>query len=335
MYEKRDYKYRCPTCGNKLQRRGLTAAGKQRWKCVTCSKSATQPRADLTKALQLERFVNWLLGKQAQTELSVKARTWRKQIAWCWEVIPRADISGEIYPILLLDGIRIGSLVDLIARTPRFVVSWHWAGWESSNTWEELLSQLPAPVVVVCDGQKGILLAIDRCWPTARIQRCHFHVWQNVRTKLSLHPTTQAGQELLSLTKVLLGGITTKEQAAHWQQQLASWEERHRSLLKERTVVPNPGRWQRKWWYTHGKLRSAYYQLHKLAEAGQLFVYLETDLTDQPIPRFTNHLEGGINFQLRTKLKLHRGLNQAHQQRLADWYLNSRTETQKPPRKFL
>lgn len=332
--KQRGFRY-CSTCKSKLQKWGRTKAGSPRWRCPKCKGTAVRDRPDLTKALMLERFVAWLLSKQSQAELGIKPRTWRKQIAWCWEVVPRPEISGEVYSILLLDGIRIGSLVCLIARTPKYVANWHWAYWESSNTWEELLKQLPAPAVVVCDGQKGILLAIGRCWPNARIQRCHFHIWQNVRSKLSLHPTTQAGQELLALTKHLLRGINTQEEAATWAKSLYGWEERWRDLLKERTLRDNPPPHKRKWWYTHGKLRSAYYQLRKLVESNQLFTYLETDLTDQPIPRFTNHVEGGINSQIRTKLKLHRGLSQQHQQRLVDWYLNSRTEAQKPTRKFL
>ncbi len=44
---------------------------------------------------------------------------------------------------------------------------------------------------------------------------------------------------------------------------------------------------------------------------------------------------GGINSQLRTKLKLHRGMNEEHQRRLVEWYLYSRTNNQKPPRNFL
>ncbi len=218
--KQRGFRY-CPTCSTKLQKRGLTKAGTQRWLCINCSKSATKPRTDLSKALLLERFVSWLLGKQSQTELGMQPRTWRKQIAWCWRVIPKPELSGEVYPILLVDGIRIGNLVDLIARTPKFVIGWHWAGWESSNTWEKLLKQLPAPTVVVCDGQKGILGAIGRCWPETYIQRCHFHVWQNVRSKLSLHPKTVAGEELLQLAKQLLKGITTKEEAKAWVKRLS------------------------------------------------------------------------------------------------------------------
>ena len=109
-------------------------------------------------------------------------------------MVPKPEHTGEVYHIILLDGIGISSLVCLIARTPQAVTDWHWAGWESSNTWEKLLERQPAPVVVVCDGQKGILLAIARCWPKARIQRCIFHIWQNIRVKLTLHPQTEAGR---------------------------------------------------------------------------------------------------------------------------------------------
>ena len=339
--EKRAYHYCCPTCSSKLQKRGLTSVGTQRWKCITCNKSGIKPRQDLAKGLALERFVAWLLGKQSQTELAlaenITDRTWRNQTDWCWEIVPKPTLTGEVYPIILLDGIKVGNLVDLIARNPQAVINWHWAGWESSNTWEKLLKQLPAPAVVVCDGQKGILLAIARVWPKTRIQRCIFHVWQNIRIKLTLNPQTEAGRELLQLAKELLKGIPTNEQASDWIQRLELWHEHYESFIRERTTRVDPQPRQRHWWYTHGRLRSAYYQLHKLAQDNQLFTYLDDELlkqTGQPIPRTTNYIEGGINSQIRTLLKHHRGMNQNHQQRLVDWYLYGRTNDQKPPRNF-
>lgn len=332
--KQRGFRY-CPTCSTKLQKRGLTAAGTQRWLCPQCSKSATKPRPDLARALLLERFVAWLLGKQAQSELKLPDRTWRAQTAWCWQVVPRPGLTGEIHPVILLDGIRIGSLVCLIARTPEYVTGWAWAGWESSTTWEKLLEQLPAPVVVVCDGQKGILLAIARCWPKTRIQRCIFHIWQNVRVKLTLHPQTEAGRELLALTKTLLRGIVTEGEAITWQEQLKSWEQRHGNFIRERTYTQDPKPSQRKWRYTHERVRSAYRQLAKLLRDDQLFTYLDNTLKTVLIPRTTNYVEGGINSQLRTKLKLHRGMSEEHQRKLVEWYLYGRTEGPKPPRNCL
>ncbi len=198
-----------------------------------------------------------------------------------------------------------------------------------------LLVKISSPIVVVCDGQKCILLAINRCWPTTRVQRCIFHVWQNIRTKLTLHPQTTAGVELLQLVKDLLKGIKTKEKAGKWIKQLILWKQTYGDFIKERTYITNPAPSQRKWWYTYRGLRSSYKQLDKLIKDNQLFTYLETDLSEKSIPRTTNYVEGGINSQRRTKLKLHRGMSEEHQRRLVEWYLYSRTNDQKPTRNCL
>lgn len=304
----RAYKYSCSTCGHKLQKWGKTNAGTPRWRCPNCTKTAVKSRPDLSRGLLLERFVNWLLGKQSQEELGMSARTWRKQTEWCWGIVPKPELSGEVNPIILLDGIRIGGSVCLIARTPQYVVAWAWVPYEAGTTWDNLLSKLPPPIVAVCDGQKGILVSIPRNWPTTVIQRCHFHVWQNVRAKLTLFPQTEAGRTLLLLAKILLKGLHTKEEARRWMDKLNTWEEIYGGYIRERTINPDPKPGQRKWRYTHERLRSAYRQLDKLIRDDQLFIYLNSDVlqqTKQPIPRTTNHVEGSINSQLRTKLKLH------------------------------
>jgi len=332
--KQRGFRY-CSTCQSKLQKWGKTNAGTPRWRCPVCTRTGIRARPDLSKALLLARFVTWLLGKQSQEELGIPARTWRKQTEWCWEITPKPVFSGEVYPILLLDGIRVGSLVCLIARTPQYVVAWSWVPYESGGYWDTLLGRLPPPVVAVCDGQKGILLSISRNWPTTAIQRCHFHVWQNVRSKLTLFPQTETGRSLLLLTKVLLKGLHTSEETEQWQAKLVTWEKLYGDFIREKTItlVPKPG--QRKWRYTHERLRSAYRQLSKLVQDEQLFTYLNNGLvqqTRQAIPRTTNYVEGGINSQLRTKLKLHRGMTEDHQRRLVEWYLYNRTEAPKPTR---
>lgn len=331
--KQRGFRY-CATCSHKLQKRGKTAAGTQRWLCPSCHISGIRPRADLAQALLLDRFVGWLLGKQSQDELAVAARTWRSQTAWCWEVMPRSPAVSEVHPVIILDGIRVGSLVCLIARTPRAVMVWRWVGWESSVTWGTLLASIPAPTVVVCDGQKGILKALAAHWPETRIQRCLFHVWQNIRAKLTLHPQTKAGQTLLQLTRDLWS-VRTKQQALVWQHRFAAWEQEYGDFIRKRTYFEQPVSHRRRWWYTHRGVWSASRQHKKLVSGDQLFVYLEDTLTPEPIPRTTNYVEGGINSPLRTQLKLHRGLNQLHRQRLVEWYLYTRTTNPKPPRNCL
>lgn len=100
----------------------------------------------------------------------------------------QAALTGEIHHAVLIDGIRIGGSVCLIARTTDYVIAWHWVPYESNEYWTELLSLIPAPVYVVCDGQKGMLKALQTIWPDTIVQRCRFHAWLNVKTSHLLSP---------------------------------------------------------------------------------------------------------------------------------------------------
>lgn len=330
MYEKRTYNYHCQTCNNKLQKRSKTAAGKQRWQCGFCIRSTTRPRPDLSRGYTLERFTSWLLGKDIQDELKKSPRTFRDQVSWCWSVDPPGVLTGEIHHAIIVDGIKVGGMICLIARTTDYVIAWVWVPYESSQFWIVLLRLMPEPNYVTCDGQKGLLKALAICWPKTTVQRCRFHVWLNIKTKLTLRPESLAGQELLDIARSLLN-VQTKRQARRWKRRMKKWYRKHQDYVNERTIKHEPKPRQRSWRYTHERLRSAYRQLNKLTDDLLRSSY-------RPCPELratTNHIEGGINSQIRTKLKVHRGMPAAHQMRLVDWYLYSRTESPKPPRKCL
>jgi len=235
--------------------------------------------------------------------------------------LAQAALTGEVHHSVIIDGIRIGGSVCLIARTTGYVIAWHWVPYESNEYWTELLSLIPAPDYVICDGQKGMLKAIQTIWPGTIVQRCRFHAWLNVKAKLTLHPETVAGQQLLALSRALLH-IHTKRQAKRWRRQLKQWYCKHGGYIAEKTVTSNPGARQRRWRYTHARLRSAYRQLHTIQDD-----LLRSSYRPHPnLPRTTNHVEGGINSQLRTSLKLHRGMSYEHQMKLVERYLYSRAE---------
>jgi len=338
--KQRGFRY-CSTCSTKLQKRGLTAAGTQRWYCKVCSVSGIKPRGDLSRGFVLDRFVDYLLGKDSQDELpatlKLSSRAWRTDIAWCWDIVPTPTLSGEVYPVLLMDGTRVGEQSCLVVRSPKWVIHWRFVPWEASWSWDMLLRTIAAPHVIVCDGQKGMLLSIARNWPHTRIQRCLFHLWQNIRKKLSLNPQTAAGIDLLEHYKTIWH-IDTAALGSEWENVFYEMYAYHKAFLDEKTynsiTTPN----KRRWWYTHRNTRSAYRQIAKLLQAKQLFTYLDPELlklTEEPIPRTTNHVEGGTHSTLKGQLYLHRGMPAEHQRRLADWYLYKKTEQQKPPRKFL
>lgn len=324
--KQRGFRY-CLTCKNKLKKRGKTVAGTQRWYCKICTASSTRLRPDLSRSFVFEDFISWLLGKAAQEELDISGRTFRDRTSWCWGVPVPSVLTGETQYAVIVDGIKIGSSVCLIARTTEFVIAWVWVHYESSEHWSELLRLLPPPTYVVCDGQKGLLKAISICWPATTVQRCRFHAWLNVKTRLTLHQESRAGQELLELARDLLR-VRTKRQAKRWKRKLKNWYRRHRSYINERTVKPNRKPGERSWRYTHERLRSAYRQLAKIKDD-----VLRSSYRPNPeLPSTTNHVEGGVNSQIRTRLKQHRGMTNEHQKVLVDWYLYTRTEEGKAPR---
>ena len=330
MHEKKHGFRYCSVCKSKLQKRGSTAAGTPRWQCPVCVRSSTRPRSDLSRRYTFERFITWLLGKDAQHELPQPSRTFRDQTVWCWGVAPPFVLSGETRQTIIVDGIRVGDQLCLIARTKYYVIAWLWVPRENSHYWAELFRLLPQPKYVVCDGQKGLLKALAVCWPTAIVQRCRFHTWLNTKSKLTLRPESQAGKELLELSRALLS-VRTRRQARRWKRRLKYWYRKHAAYITARTVNPDPQPRQRSWRYTHERTRSAYRQLSRLSND-----LLRCSYRPHPdLCATTNHVEGGINSQLRTKLKLHRGMPPAHQMRLVDWYLYSRTEDPKPPQKCL
>jgi transposase-like protein len=270
------------------------------------------------------------MGKLSYDELDIPGRTFRDQTSWCWDILVPCVLTGEIHHTVVVDGIRVGGRICLIARTTQYVIAWLWVERENSESWTQLFRLLPQPTYVVCDGQKGMLKALSICWPGVIVQRCRFHAWLNIKKKLTLRPESQAGKDLLRLAQDLLH-LRTRRQARHWKYRLKRWYKKHQNYVNERTEKLEPKKGERKWRYTHERLRSAYKQLSKTQDD----LLRSSYRPDPQLPATTNYIEGGINSQIRTKLKLHRGMPPAHQMRLVDWYLYSKTENSKPPRKCL
>lgn len=303
-------------CHNTLVKNGRTAAGSQRWKCVLCSYSTTKRRPDLTRKFQLQEFLNWLLGKHSQSDAGgpSAARQFRRKTAWCWEIEPSLGPVTTTHHTILVDGIYIGSWCLLIAVTESLqVLAWQWCARESAAAWAALLSSVPAPAVVVCDGGAGIASALRQEWPGTRTQRCIFHIRMNLRRHLTRNPRTEAGKHLAQIGRAL-SEATTIEDAIQWQKLLNVWWQAYGHLTKEHTRYRDGS-----WGYTHDRLRKAWNLLHSLNRKQVLFTYLEYGNA-----RTTSPLEGGINNGIRTLLRNHRGMNETHMKRAAEWFLTMR-----------
>lgn len=322
---KRQYKRRCKACGRTLQKNGKEN-NKQRWRCPSRGTSMIHQRPDLSGNWLLLEFRRYLLGFTSLKDLSkaqgITIQSLVKRFEPCWDFIPKPALSGEVLNYIVIDAKRVNNLVVAIIMNTGAVVNWVWGVSETSAIWLEVLNTIPEPLAVVTDGQRGILKALDHLWPNIAIQRCHFHIKRNIRAKLTNNPESPAGQDLKWLMSYLCKARYEND-ALWFVGTFYSLYDTHLSFINERTINHNP-LVKRKWWYTHGRVRSAYKQIANLVEQDQLFAYITHPRLN--LPNTTNMLEGGINSRLDELLLRHRGLTQVHQQRLVDWYLISRTK---------
>mgnify|MGYP003450236458 CR=1 FL=1 len=319
----------CGVCATRLVKNGRTAAGTQRWRCPSCGASAVRKRPDLSRRHDLDLFVGWMLGKASQSEIDGTAtgRSFRRRIRWCWDIVPVLPATGEVFDEVQLDGfnLRTGWTL-LIASVDGKPVAYQWAGSENQAAWSALLTQLPAPTVVISDGASGLKGALAEHWPDTRIQRCLVHVQRNVRRYVTSRARTPAGKGLWGLA-LKLTRVKDRDAMDAWLLLLSQWEAEFLHLTKQRTYASSGAlrpAWARPgqtWWFTHQRLRSGHQVLQRLIKAGHLFTFLDPALDEITIASTTNKIEGAINSPLRDLLRRHRGLSEHHQKRALEWWL--------------
>jgi hypothetical protein len=303
----------CVICGTLLVKNGRTKAGTQRWRCLNCGSSAIRKRPDVARREQLRRFLEWLSSNSSQTASADtgSARAFRRDTAWCWDLRPTIGPVTKTHHAVLVDGLWVGTWCLLIAVSDQLdVLGWQWCSNESTAAWTALLQQIPAPAVIVSDGGTGLPSAMRACWPETKHQRCMFHIQMNISRHLTFKPRTDAGRALLGLSKAL-SKVHTADDAIRWRIKLDQWWQTFGHLTKERTIVRDG-----KFWFTHDRLRKAWQLLSRVTRDGTLFTYIEYGN-----PRTTSPLEGGINAQIRARLRAHRGMTEPHMKRTAEWYL--------------
>lgn len=319
-----------------MQRWGKTAAGNQRFCCRLCAVSSVTRRRDNIARAHQKLWVRWLTTSVHIDTLAKQCRITRqglwKRFRPFWDRLPPPSSLPKHSDVFVVDGVTIvkHALVALIVQDPlqKKPLWWAFATNESSLTWFSIFLELTAhgkrPEVIVCDGQKGLLKAIFTVWPHVKLQRCMMHVVRLARTRLTQHPRTNAGQELLCLVNALFG-IRTRRQKRRWIRSYRRWQKRHGTFLKERSYHFFGNK--KRWWYTHRNVRAARSLLKNSLP------HLFTFIGHGEIPRTTNHVEGGVNSRLKDLLRTHRGMTGRQRQVLTAWYLAIR-QGQKPTRKF-
>lgn len=314
-----------------MQRWGETAAHTTRWRCIHCQVSTIRKRPDVHTASRYQLFLSWITGTKSMTDIARSRHVSRQSItAWFqpfWKKCPVPSVPEEPAMVLVIDGLYLESRNHcvLIGKTPCAVVFWMFTERETYGSWLLFCRQIPAPRVVVCDGQRGMRASLRDAWPHARIQRCVVHVFQLATARLTRRPKTDAGRALRILVHQLFD-IRTKRQKRRWVRVYRRWRKRYDRFLKERTIGEQPGK-KRTWWYTHKRIRSVRTLLDNALP--ELFTYIG----HPEIPRTTNHVEGGINSRLAELLHRHRGIPLEKKEVLVATFLSMK-QREKPTRNF-
>ena len=305
---------RCFNCGNICVKNGKTKAGTQRWLCKECSDSFTNPIDNSTK--QFVQFQHWLFSKAVQKEMSGAGKSFRRKISKFWEIWPMPPKIESPMKVVYVDGIYLGrKACILICCNKRYVLGWYLCRYENSRAWEALMQRIAAPAMVVSDGGHGFRKALKRVWPKAKLQRCTFHAFLQVKRYTTDRPKTIAGIEMYMIAKDLLM-IKDMEQAGHWVTRLINWRIKHKTFLSEMTQ-DEKGKLRP----MHERLLKAERSLARLVRQNTLFTYLDESLSyGEELPSTNNRIEGGINAQLRTMLRNHRGMSIERRIKAVFWW---------------
>lgn len=312
----------CARCQRAMIRFGWASSGKQRWRCVPCAITNSRMRHDTRDRHRRQWFIRWLTGTMPAAMIAktsgITIRGLHKRHRYCWAIEPQPPRWASPSSIVVLDGTSLlpRQCVALIAYDigddPR--IAWMFAPRETAGAWSALLAHIPPPRFVVCDGQKGLLKALQTHWPMTIIQRCLIHVVRQSMAWITQHPQTRAGQELLVIVRGLLA-VRTRRQKRRWLHRFWNWSRRQEQFLSARTRHPNN---PKRWWYTHRKLRRA----HTLIQRS--IPHLFTFVHYPEVPRTSNHVEGGINARLHELFRAHRGISLSKKRVLTAYFLLSK-----------
>lgn len=318
----------CPACGSKMKRNGKTSAGKQRWRCLACGSSSLHSYD--VGSRHLDQFLGWLLSKERQADMPGGGRTFRRHAERSWRVWPVPELVDEAHRVVCVDGIYLArNVVILIARSDEHVLSRYLARSEASRAYRALLPNIAPPDAVVTDGGPGFAKAVKEVWPDTKVQRCLFHVFNQVKRRTTTRPNLQAGIELYALSEGLLH-IESLKQAGEWVERFLRWCDFWNDFLDERTFREGG------WGYTHERLRKARRSIATVLNKGTLLTYLDPELTAEgPLPRTNNAIEGGTNAKIRDMPRSHRGMSVSRRIKAAFWLCCMDAECPKRPSEIL
>ena len=318
MVKKR--KIRCPLCGFLDTIKKGKREGYSRYFCKHCKSYFTDRRAHISARNMFIWFARWVRDKQSISQIS-KASGYSERTlkSYFYKVLPTCptwQIQKREKVNLLIDGTYFTNKVCLLLyrdHNIKMTILYRLTDKEALRDLTEDLQSIKRVGIdvesVTCDGRSNIIKAVREVYPEAIIQRCLFHIINEICTWLTKKPKSEAARELRELV-CYLSKINTQEAAQLWLRAFIDWYYKYENFINEKSVDELTG----KWWYTHKMLhRSTTHIKRAIPNMFNFTLYPNVPNTTKSIESFFGHLKD--------HLRLHRGLSNDHFKNFVKWYL--------------
>ena len=318
MVQKR--KIRCPQCGFLDTIKKGKRNGYSRYFCKICGSYFTDRRPHISEKNMFVWFRRWVREKQSISQIAQESghseRTLKKYFYKVLPTCPTWQIQKREKVNLLVDGTYFTNKVCLLLyrdNNIKMTILYRLAQREGLRDLMEDLQAIKDVGIevesVTCDGAANILKAVRNVFPEAIIQRCTFHIANEVCLWLTKKPKSEAAKELRELVGYL-NKVSTHEEAQLWMRAFVDWKTKYHSFINQKTTDEQSGRW----WYTHKTLHQSASHIERAMP--NMFCYLFSP----KIPKTSNSIESFFG-HLKDHLRLHRGLSNKHFKDFIKWYL--------------
>lgn len=313
-------KTRCPHCGFLDTIKKGKREGYSRYFCKNCKSYFTDRRPHVSEKNMFVWFEHWVRDKMSVSQIAKQSgyseRTlknyFHKVLPTCptWQIQKREKVN------LLIDGTYFTNKVCLLLyrdHNIKMTILYRLTKQEALRDLKEDLQAIKDVGIevesVTCDGRANIIKAVREVYPEAIIQRCVFHIANEICNWLTKKPKSEAARELREIV-CYLSKVSNHEEAQLWMRAFVDWYTKFEEYINERSVDEETG----KWWYTHKMLHRS--TSHIKRAIPNMFNYTRYS----NIPKTSNSIESFFG-HLKDHLRLHRGLSNDHFKDFVKWYL--------------
>ena len=311
---------RCPHCGFLDTIKRGKRAGYSRYFCKNCNSYFTDRRPSVTQSNMFVWFESWVRDKQSIPQISKTSgyseRTLKNYFYKILPTCPTWQIQKREKVNLMIDGTYFTNKVCLLLYRDyniKMTILYRLTDREALRDLKEDLRAIKDVGIeiesVTCDGAANIIKAVREVCPGAVIQRCTFHIANEICTWLTKKPKSDAARELRHLVQ-MLSRINNHIEAQYWMKEFMDWEDKYHEYISEKSIDEVSGRW----WYTHKMLHRS------VTHIKRAIPYMFNYTRYSAIPKTSNSIESFFG-HLKDHLRLHRGLSEEHFKDFIKWYL--------------